>query len=89
MRQPILMISYRFANLVQLQLIGEIEKSSHDFVQRDTSLDPSQRGPDWTHISPAAGSLFHEKRHASMWTRSVPYGVNEKRGIGTFVRTAP
>ncbi len=29
----------------------------------EASLDPSQRGPDWTHISPVAGSLFHEKRH--------------------------
>ena len=28
----------------------------------EASLDPSQRGPDWTHISPVAGSLFHEKR---------------------------
>ena len=29
----------------------------------EASLDPSQRGPDWTQISPVAGSLFHERRH--------------------------
>jgi len=30
-------------------------------------LDPSPRGPHWTQISPVAGSLFHEKRHHSLF----------------------
>ena len=35
-RYPILMVSCTFANFVQLQLIEEAKKPSHDFVQRET-----------------------------------------------------
>ena len=44
----------------------------------EASLDPSQRGPDWTHISPVAGSLFHEKRHSYLMNRDLS-GFNPYR----------
>ena len=43
----------------------------------EASLDPSKRGPDWTHISPVAGSLFHEKRHRARYAmrKQIPEPV--------------
>jgi hypothetical protein len=29
-------------------------------------VDPTRRGPDWMKITPAAGSLFHERTPASL-----------------------
>ena len=49
----------------------------------EASLDPSQRGPDWTHISPVAGSLFHEKRHTAAAARALM-----SRGLDRLRRVA-
>jgi hypothetical protein len=38
-------------------------------------VDPTRRGPDWMKITPAAGSLFHEKEHLSA---THPIGSSRK-----------
>src|SRR5208283_1304860 len=48
---------------------------------RKASVDPTPRGPDWMKISPVAGSLFHEKRHARSSTTTT-------RNIACFSRSS-
>jgi hypothetical protein len=49
-------------------------------------VDPTRRGPDWMKITPAAGSLFHEKEHLSA---THPIGSSRKSASMVPAATTP